>query len=112
MSSAGSGFRPADVDPRAVALTAFRELPDGRGCQYTAVTFPANPWQGCERTIRMGRAFGYVTAVTPDCYAVLDVLDADGDLIQTFGIPHTRAFHWYYRKLHLRVESEDGDPDA
>ena len=40
---------PAD----AVALTAFRELPDGRARQYTESWTPDKPWQGCERFIRM-----------------------------------------------------------
>ena len=41
-------------------------------------------------------------------YAVLDVVDGQGDILQTFPIPHARAFRWFYRKLRLRVESEDG----
>ena len=104
-----SGLRPKTVDRRAVALTAFRQLPDGRGRQYTAATFPAHPYQGCEHMIRMARAVGFVTDSAHGAYVALDVLDADGDLIQTFGIPTSIAFHWWQRKLHWQVESTDGD---
>lgn len=104
-----SGLQPKAVGERAVALTAFRSLPDGRGRQYTAATFPANPYQGCEHMIRMARAVGFVTDSAAGAYAALDVLDADGDLIQTFGIPTTIAFHWFKRKLHWQVESTDGE---
>lgn len=89
-----SGLQPKAVEERAVALTAFRSLPDGRGGQYT---FPANPYQGCEHMIRMARAVGFVTDSAAGAYAALDVLGADGDLIQTFGIPTTIAFHWFKR---------------
>lgn len=107
-----SGLRPKAVDCRAVALTAFRQLPGGRGRQYTAVTFPAGPYQGCEHMIRMARAVGFVTDRAHGAYAALDVLDAGGDLIQTFGIPTSIAFHWWRRKLHWQVESTDGDEAA
>jgi hypothetical protein len=103
----------ADLDPRAVALTAFRALPDGSGREYTATTFPQDPWQGCERMVRMARACGFVPRTKCqgrcDCYAVLDVLDEDGDNIQDFCITTAQAFQWFYRKLHLRAVRED-DP--
>jgi hypothetical protein len=103
-----SYLQPKAVDSRAVALTAFRALPDDRGRQYTAATFPANPYQGCERMIRMAWAVGFVTDSPAGAYAALDVLDADGDLIQAFGIPTSIAFCWFRRKLHWQVESTDG----
>ena len=71
-----SGLQPKTVDRRAVALAAFRQLPGGRGRQYTAATFPANPYQGCEHMIRMARAVGFVTDSAHGAYAALDVLDA------------------------------------
>lgn len=96
-------------DPRAVALTAFRALPDGGGRQYTATTFPQDPWQGCERMIRMAAAVGFVTESAPGAYAVLDVLDVDGDIIQDYGIPDARAFRWLKRKLRWVVDKEGVD---
>lgn len=94
------------LQPAAVALSAIRPLPSGSFHQYTAATFPQNPWQGCEHMIRMARACGFVTTCSGvcDCYAVLDVLDDDGDVIQDFCITTPRAFRWFYRKLHWRIE--------
>jgi hypothetical protein len=97
------------VDKDAHALTAFRVLPDGRGRQYTATTFPRNPYQGCERTIRMASKCGFVTAPSRDCYALLDVIDAEGEYLEGFGIPTAQAFRWFKRVLHWQVESTDGD---
>ena len=97
---------PAD----AVALTAFRELPDGRARQYTEACTPDNPWQGCEWFIRMCGAVGYLTDSTTSehSYAVLDAISKDGDILATYDIPHAKAFRFIYRKLHLRVAETDG----
>jgi hypothetical protein len=43
-----------------------------------------------------------------DGYAVLDVLNSNGDIIQDFTIPTAEAFRWLKQKLKLAVESEDG----
>jgi hypothetical protein len=96
---------PAD----AVALTVFRELPDGRARQYTESWTPDNPWRGCEWFIRMCGALGYLKDSTPEhAYAVLDVVGTDGDILETYDIPHARAFRFIYRKLHLRVVETEG----
>jgi hypothetical protein len=92
-----------------VALTAYRDLPGGRGRQYTAVTFPRDPWQGCEHIVRMSGAVGFVR----DCdsgvpaYALLDAIDAGGDILASWDVTSARAFRFLYRKLGLRVESQD-----
>ncbi len=96
---------PAD----AVALTAFRELRDGRARQYTEAWSPGNPWSGCERFIRMCGALGYLRDSQPGhAYAVLDAVSKDGDILATYDIMHARAFRFIYRKLHLRVAETDG----
>jgi hypothetical protein len=95
------------IDPRAVALSAFRGLPDGGSRQYTATTFPRDPWQGCERMTRMGWYVGYLKPSCVGecrCYAVLDVQDDEGDIVQDFCIPTAKAFRWWYRQMHWRVE--------
>jgi hypothetical protein len=97
------------LDHRAVALTAFRALPTGAGCQYTATTFPSDPYRGCEWFARQCLSTGTVVSPAQDGYAVLDVLDAEGNSIQDFTIPDARAFRYVYRKLKLRVESRDGE---
>lgn len=93
--------------PSAVALTAFRILPNGEGRQYSATTFPKGPWQGCERTIRTANTFGYLADDGSEGYAVLDVLDENGDIVQDFTIIHARAFKWFKRKLNWCVEDDE-----
>ena len=95
-----------DLHPDAVAVSAFRALPDGTGRQYTvSETTSDNKWLSINHLLRMARACGYIKASDGgcDCYAVLDILNDDEDVIQDFCIPTNSAFGWWYRKLHLRV---------
>lgn len=98
----------SNVSPAAHALTAFRILPSGEGREYTATTFPRDPWAGCEHFIRMARKVGWLSPAG-ESYAVLDVLDAEGDIVQDFGIRDASAFQQIKRHLNLRVEATDGD---
>ena len=100
--------RPAlpDLHPDAVAVSAFRALPNGVGRQYTASEATSdNKWRAINHLLRMARACGYIkpTSGDCDCYAVLDILDDNDDIVQDFCIPTSRAFGWWYRKLRLRV---------
>jgi hypothetical protein len=112
--------RVGQPPPGTVALSAFRELPDGRGRQYGAVTFPRDPWRGCEHFVRMCGAVGFArdSAAGSAAYALLDAIGDDGAVLATWDIPTARAFRFVYRKLGLRVESTDcmaaaqGGPDA
>lgn len=99
--------------PESVALTAFRELPDGRGRQYTEAWRPENPYQGCEHFVRMCGALGYIRDSEPEhAYAVLDAVGEDGDILFTYDVVSPEAFQFVYRKLHLRVVSTDGDSNV
>lgn len=93
----------------AVGLSAIRAVPpNGAMRQYSAVEFDRG-WAGVEHFIRTLRAVGYVTpSAAEPSYAVLDVLNEVGDIIFEYDIPTARAFAFVYRKLKLRVESEDG----
>ena len=93
-----------ELPTSAHALSAFRMLPNGEGRAYTATTFPKNPWQGCERFLRMARKVGWIKC-GEDGYAVLDVLDENGDIVQDFSVVDARAFRQIARRLHLRVEA-------
>ena len=99
------------LDPAAHALSVFRMLPSGEGRAYTAVTFPQDPWRGCERFVRTCLALGWVRHAgwERDPYGVLDVLDEDGDIVQDYAIPSAKAFQRIKCKLDLRVESTDGE---
>lgn len=93
----------------AVGLSAFRVLPGGEtGRQYSAVRFTKG-WHGVERFIRILRACGYVRPSDADPkrgYAVLDVLNADEDIIGDYEIPTSRAFQYVKRQLKLTVEPD------
>lgn len=52
------------LDSRAHALTVFRAVTETEARHHTATTFPRNPYQGCERMIRMAWAVGYLTEAT------------------------------------------------
>ena len=96
------------LDSTAVALGAFRMVGD-QPRNYTATTFPSDPYAGCEQFIRTCRKLGYLRPIRTDAdisgyYAVLDVLDRYGDIVQDFAIPTATAFRYIYRKLNLRLE--------
>lgn len=95
----------SELHSAAHALTVFR-IVKGEGRAYTATTFPQDPWQGCERFVRMARKVGWLCPPS-ESYAVLDVLNEDGDIVQDFGIRDARAFQQIKRRLDLRVEAED-----
>lgn len=92
------------LHPDAVGYSAFRCLKSGAGRAYSSVEFTSG-WADADHFLRQLRAVGYVRASTKDAdgYAVLDVLDAAGDVIQDYDIPHQRAFAYIKRKLRLVV---------
>lgn len=91
----------------AVGLSAIRCLPDGSARQYTGVDFTRG-WAGVEHFIRTLRAVGYVKPCrAAPSYAVLDVLDANGDILDSYDLPNAKAFKYVYRKLRLRVVRTD-----
>lgn len=97
------------IDPPldARGLSAARWLANGDMRQYTAVEWPS--WSGVEHFVRTLWKLGYVKQIgTEPGYAVLDVLDADGDIVGHYDVPTAAAFAYIKRKLQLRVESTDG----
>lgn len=96
----------APLHPQATGYAAFRCLPDGTGRNYSAVEFTRG-WAGAEQFLRQLRACGFVknSSNNPDDgYAVLDVLNADGDIVQDYEVPTAQAFRYIKRKLRLTVE--------
>lgn len=89
-----------DLNKNAIALRPVRIVGDEFRF-YEAVTFPENPWQGCELYLRRCGAFGHLVS-TNDAYAVVDVLDVNSDIVQDFGV--TRGgFNYLREKLKFRV---------
>lgn len=96
----------------AHALTLFRVLAGERGRCYSAATFPREPHKGCAWFVNMAHCVGWLrpTVVGEDCYAVLDVLSEEGDVIQDYAVRDALAFQQIKRRLKLVVVSTDGDP--
>lgn len=101
----------APLHPDATGLTVFRILPDGNGRAYSSVEFTRG-WAGTDHFLRQLKACGFVKNSTTEegtCYAVLDVLNADGDIVQDYEVPTAQAFRFIKRKLKLTVASEDAE---
>ncbi|MEV4212537.1 hypothetical protein [Micromonospora sp. NPDC049662] len=100
-----------NLHPEAVGLSAIRALPGGAMRQYSSVEFTRG-WSGVEHFLRQLRACGFVRPSNSDTsgYAVLDVLDAEGDIIQDYDLPTAIAFRYVKRKLNLIVVPEPGTP--
>lgn len=98
-----------DLHPAAVGFSAIRGLPGGRMRQYCEVQF-TNGWPGANRYHRMFAGTGSIIASsTAPSYAVLDVIDADGEIVQDFDIPTAEAFRYVKRMLGLTVVAQDGE---
>ena len=106
-SEASDVLEPLSADVETFA--ALRVLSGDRGRAYGA-TWAGPKWAA--HLFRMAEAFGYVAPSKGpgEEYALLDVLDSNGDFVQHYAIPTAAAFRWWYRKLGLRVTSEDGQP--
>lgn len=92
----------AELHPDAHALGAARIVAPDELRIYTATTFPNDPWSGCNHMLRMLRATGGLARTEEDDYAVLDVFNADGDIVQDFALTRD-GFRFAYRKLDWRV---------
>ncbi len=101
----------------AVGLSAIRAVTEngvqGVTRRYSTTEFRSG-WSGVEHFIRILRAVGYVKPSSAEpSYAVLDVLDAQGDIIAEYNVPTARAFAFIKRKLKLVVERpEDEETSA
>lgn len=97
-----------DLPSATTGFSVFRELPDGRGRQYTSVHF-VHGHKGAVWLFRQLRIFGVRQGVEDiPAYALLDAIDADGEVLQTYDLPTRQAFAYAYRKLGLRVTYTGG----
>lgn len=106
--------RPShEIHPDAVAVSAFRALPNGAARGYSISAAPSGR-QAIVALVMQAQAVGYIKRAEPVAnglpYASLDLLDANDDIVQSWAVPTDRAFRWWKRKLHLRVESTDTPP--
>lgn len=90
----------------AVALTAMR--PVNGVARFYSVAEADSGRRAIVALFMQAQACGFIKpSNTEPSYAVLDVLDADDDIVQDWNIPTATAWRWWYRKLHLRVERDD-----
>lgn len=73
---------------------------------YEATTFPRNPWAGCELYLRRCRAFGFLE--NDDARLLIDVLNADGDIVQDFPV-NRKGFEYLRRTLKFKRERGGSD---
>lgn len=85
------------LDPAAYALQLIR-IVRGEFRIYEAVTFPDNPWQGCELYLRRCQAMGMIGGN----YATIDVLNEAGDIIQDYQISRV-GFRYLRSQLKFKV---------
>ena len=92
------GLPPLDAD--AVALQLVWVIPSrNRYRMYEPVTFP-NGWAGCRHALN--RAYVGGGPPTEDSNYLVDVLDANGDNIQTYTLTR-KGFRYLQRQLNVRV---------
>jgi hypothetical protein len=101
----------APLHPDATGFTLFRILPNGVGRAYSSVEYVSG-WKGAAGFLNRLRALGFVknSSQGADGWHVLDVLNADGDIIQDYAVPPapSPAFAYIKRQLKLTVASSDG----
>lgn len=90
----------------AVALSAIRGLPNGAMRQYSAVEYPRG-WAGVEHDVRTFWALGFIAPSDADGYAVLDVLNAEGEEIADYTVRTREGFAYIKRRLGLTVVDTD-----
>ena len=91
------------MDKSVVGMSLFRILPNGKGRSYSAVRF-CRGYLGACRTLRQFQAVGWIGAGD---YGVLDLLDAQGDIVVDYPIPTSQAFQRIKQKLRLVVEGSE-----
>lgn len=98
----------ASLPHRAHALRPMR-IEGVEAIHYEATTYPANPYRGCETQIRRMECFGMLTKRDSGPLQgrwFLDVLDADGDILDTLEV-NDKGVRYMRRTLYSRRESTD-----
>lgn len=93
LNAAAFALRPVRVDVR-----------NNRFINFKAITFPANPREGCELYLRRASMFGLIE--DGEGLLNIDVLSHDGDILQTFAITQP-GFEYLRQKLRFRRETAE-----
>ena len=90
------------VHPQAFALRPIRvDSEKNVFINYEGTTFPSHPRDGCEMYLRRAALFGLIE--DGDGPLGIDVLDENGDILQTFTITRD-GFEYLRRSLKFRRE--------
>ncbi|HEY9412775.1 MAG TPA: hypothetical protein VIP77_24595 [Jiangellaceae bacterium] len=102
----------SELHTDAYAVTIVQTLPGGRGRRYSTAVGDGDPRGLIEAALDEARQRGGVIDAVDggNPYAVLDVLDGNGEVVQDFGIPDREALEWWVRLLGVTIESEDTAP--
>ena len=94
------------IPKTAHALRPMRIDRDESPIHYEATTFPADAYKGCELQIRRMECFGMLTKRDGALQGrwFLDVLDADGDILDTLEV-NAKGALYMRRTLFARRES-------
>lgn len=95
----------------AVTLGAFRACEHGLGIRYELAMDGKISATGVDVAVRAAKRAGALhDAYGPThaaCYAVLDLLDARGDIVADYCIPTREAWEWWQRGAILRPAAAD-----
>jgi hypothetical protein len=92
------------VTEKAAALRPIRvDEKRNEFINYEATTFPTGPAAGCDMYLRRLAAFGFLLPKNAKNDLAVDILDVDGDIIDTFPISR-EGFLYLRRTLRFRRE--------
>ncbi len=96
----------ASLPKTAHALRPMRIDRNEDPVHYEATTFPRGPYAGCELQIRRMECFGMLANRDGPLQGswFLDVLDEQGDILETLEVIGQRAVKYMRRTLHMRRE--------
>jgi hypothetical protein len=93
------------LDKNAHALRVCRLLKSKDEIRYyEPITFPKDPYKGCELYLRRCEVFGYILTNSSSPY-LIDVFDKEGDIIQDFEISKN-GFKYLQKELKFKIDKE------
>jgi hypothetical protein len=90
------------LDSNSHALQLVRAIESKNVFRYYEATTFRNPYAGCELYLYRCQTFGFLVEKKEDVYAVVDVLDRNGDVIQDYGV-NKKGFDFLRSQLKFKV---------
>jgi hypothetical protein len=96
------------LNEKAFALRPIRvDVKRNEFVNYEGTTFPRHPAAGCDMYLRRLAAFGCLLSKESFSPLAVDVLDAGGDILDTFPISK-EGFEYLRRQLRFRRDTPQG----